>query len=93
MDQEKLVFTLLKHRDEVQLIIRSDKTDDRVYSWLLFKQDSDLDVDKVLEMTDQVLEQIVETYFNNNQSVRDALLNYDDLISTVKKEIEGFFEI
>ncbi|MBN2229041.1 MAG: hypothetical protein JW779_05560, partial [Candidatus Thorarchaeota archaeon] len=88
MDQEKLVCALQKHKNEVQLIVRSNKTADQVYSWLLFKTDSKPDEEELLEALDQTLEGIVETYFGDNQSVEEDVSGYEELVSDLRTMIE-----
>ena len=87
MNKEKLICSLLKHRNEVQFIIRSDKTDDRLYSWLLFKTDSKVGEMEILEAVDQIFEGIMESYFNDDRHIEDVVSNYDDFLADLKEEI------
>ncbi len=89
MDKEKLVCSLLKHRNEVQFIIRSDKTDDRLYSWLLFKTDSKVGEMEILEAINQIFEGIAESYFTDDRHIEDVVSNYDGFLADLKEEIRS----
>jgi hypothetical protein len=90
MDQEKLVCELLKHKDEIQLVVKSDKTDDWIYSWLLFKLSPEFNVEGAIKSSEETLDQIAESYFEDKRITKDVISNYTSIIDEIQTKVTEF---
>ena len=87
MDDEQLHCSLVRQDDELQITVRSTKTGDIVYSWLLVKLTDDIDIDRVIEQSEVTLSEILESYFGIRTD-QPRIINYLETLNAIKSRIE-----
>ncbi len=84
-DEEKLVCTVLKFKSEIQLSARSSKTGEQVYNWILATTPPQSGVAETLDHIENLIQEIVESYFGSDEEAKERIEDYDSLISKIER--------
>jgi len=85
MDEEKLVCSVLEFKSEIQLSVRSSKTGEQVYNWILATTPTQNGgVAETLDHAESLIQEIVESYFGSDEVTKERIVDYDGFMSKIE---------